>query len=415
MSLKIIELDITNTRKIKAFQLVLDGENMNIAGDVSQGKTTAINSLWEILSKKNDSLTHGEKKGTIKIRLGGDGRTIIAERKNTKKGSTVNVYFEDSEDKITIADFKKMLSTLSVNPHKLMDLGQTELIKTLARSAKLEIDLDDVDDKISKLEQKRLDLSRDIDLLNPGGKPEKVEKVVLNDLVGKLDNLKSLRQGNEDDIEEILQIANYQEELMDEVSDFHGRISSLMGKHEEAEKRKKELKPAIDSFIDVNPEIGVLKLELSKAQETNENNARYEAWLTRKKDQDSAIEHRGEVNEEILELRGEKRDALSNAKWPIDGLSIENGVVIFNGCELSNLGTSEQILVTSAIAINDINNHQIKVVRLDGIEAMSKDHFDKLTKLFNDNGIQVLSTRVSRGEIEDNEIQIIEGRVDGTN
>ena len=75
--MKIISIAINNTRKIKAFFLRLDGNNMHIAGPTGTGKTTATNVLFEAFSKKADSLTHGEKKGSLVIRLGNSIKTLI--------------------------------------------------------------------------------------------------------------------------------------------------------------------------------------------------------------------------------------------------------------------------------------------------------------------------------------------------
>ena len=145
--MKIVKLDITNTRKIKAFSMELDGNNLLVAGDVSEGKTTVINALWEIISKKGDSITHGENKGRIKIKLSDGTRSIIAERVTTKKTSTLRLIDEDGEN-LSASDFKSMISDLSVNPHQIIHLKGEEQVKTLLKAAEVSIDLQAVNQNL---------------------------------------------------------------------------------------------------------------------------------------------------------------------------------------------------------------------------------------------------------------------------
>ena len=64
-----------------------------------------------------------------------------------------------------------------------------------------------------------------------------------------------------------------------------------------------------------------------------------------------------------------------------------------------------------ALAADQIGQAVVRVVRLDGVESMSAEDFAQLETLFRERGIQVLSSRVSRGDLEDGEILIHEGKV----
>jgi hypothetical protein len=149
--------------------------------------------------------------------------------------------------------------------------------------------------------------------------------------------------------------------------------------------------------------------QISSAEETNRKAAVYAAYQDGVKKYEELIDAHKEADRKVKELFAKRKAALDSAKWPIEGLTISDGDVYYNGILFDNLGESEQMLVTAAIALGDIEKHDIKIVRMDGVESMSKKDYETLRTLFNERGVQVLSTRVSRGGIEQNEIEIVDG------
>ena len=88
----IIEIEIINNRKIRAFHSKLNGSNLEIAGSTGTGKTTAVSALWDIITKPKDGLTHGTKTGETKIVLSDGSKSITAKRAMTPKTSTISLF-----------------------------------------------------------------------------------------------------------------------------------------------------------------------------------------------------------------------------------------------------------------------------------------------------------------------------------
>jgi len=468
--LNILSIDIKNNRKIECFKTVLNGKNLEVAGETNTGKTTAISALWDILEKKSDSLKHGEKNGYVKIKIGDDDKWLIATRKHTAKTSTITII--DSEgDPVSVGDFKSMISSLSVNPHKIIEMKATQQTETLLNAANMgEFDLIAVDAEIEKVEGERLTAYRVMEALKPGVEPEKVEKVEINVLVDKKakavktntdnqsakDHLVTLRadlvknketaeQYETDQInaaeqakkESDTDITQYDID-MDEIHKRHDREVATLNTRMENKKstnahtytdcingiktkmiicatEAKQLADRIVSGekytkdledIDIEP----IDKELADIEETNQKATLYMVWKEKDDKHVTAADQHSDLDIKIKELRQSKKTALDSAQWPIPGLSIQDGNVIYNDFLLSNLGQSEQMLVCAALAIEDIKAHPMRVVRMDGIESMSKNDFESLKTLFNGHGIQILSTRVSRGDVDPEEITIIEGK-----
>lgn len=404
--MKIINIVIDNTKIIRCFRAKLDGKNLHVAGDVSEGKTTAISALWDIIEKKGDSITHGEKKGCVRIILEGNGKRIIAERLTKASVSTLKIIDQDG-DKITAQDFKGMISALAVDPHKIMSMKGAEQVKTLLSAASVDMDLEKADEEIAKIEADRLAAHQKVDALKPGDEPEKAEAVDVSALIKERDEATQKNQKNQTSRENL-------SNLKQEKAEFDSTIHKLKTQLEKEEKELAEIKENIIASTDVcamlvDADTKALDEQIESSTATNTKANLHDAWVLRSESFEKAQAAHKELDESVREKKQAKVDALETAKWPLEGLAVEDGKVIYNGNLLSNLGESEQMLVCCALAIKDIKAHELKVVRLDGVESMSQEHLGAMVKMFNDEDIQVLSTRVSRGEIEPEEIQIVEG------
>lgn len=419
--MKIISIEISNNKAIKCFNLELDGENLEITGTTGTGKTTAISALWDIFEKGGDMLTHGKKKGSVKIELSDGKKSIFAKRVNTRSSSTVTLTTDRGET-ISTKDFKKMISQLSVNPHKIMDMKPSEQTKTLLKSANLgDFDLDAADKSIADAEENRLNLKRQATMINPGERPDKVQRVDVSALIAERDGKQEVNAINQKGRDALQRLISDQVGNNDMVTSAKSELEELKKKLAHSEKRLENAnnfhaanldrinngQKHVDGLID--NDLTEIDSHINNAQSTNDAAAKYEQFLeTESKHEDATAAHT-EADQLVKKLRADKADALDNAHWPIEGLSVEEGKVIYKDYLLENLGESQQILVCSALAIADIKSHELKVVRIDGVESMSSVDFKQLQTLFNGEGIQVLSTRVSRGDAEPQEIVIVDG------
>lgn len=398
-------LEIKNNKQIEAFYVKLDGKNLHISGDTGQGKTTAISGLWDVFEKKSDQLTHGKEKGFVRITLGDGEKTIIAERRFTKKTNLVRITYENGE-RITAQDFTKMISKLSVNPHRIMDLKPQARINMLLESADLGgLDLTSMNSMITKLEETRLTQHREAVYAEPGEKPEKSEMVNISELVEKKVALEAGKTSYKTHVTEVENLESGLKRLESSLKEVENRIKDIKSKLKANQTYLDDPKNKQDQA-----EIDKTNRLIIEAQSINQKAADYERWEQQNKKHENAVKAHEETGKEIKKRKNAKKRALELAKWPIPGLSIEDDKILYNGIEFENLGESEMMLVCSGLAVNEIKNHPIRVVRLDGVESMSQGDFKKLVDLFCNLGVQVLSTRVSRGDKEENEIVITNGK-----
>lgn len=408
--MKILKVEIENYKAIRVFEQELNGENMAVAGTTGEGKTTAISALWDIIEKVGDPLTHGAKKGHIKLTLGDGDKTVTAERKFTAKTNSVIIMTGEGQ-KINVSDFKQWYNKLGVDPHQLMALGPAQRTNVLLQAVDLPegVDLEklDKDREAAATDRSLAKAKRDRDEAEIGEEPEQAAGVDTAELMQDLNEIQAHNHEVERQRDRVGVCGEQKIEYAEKIEALKDQIRMYEEDIGRAEAEEAELL----EWLDKNEPKPTDEIEqaLASAGEINEKASRHQAWEARQQRFLESAEEWEKLDKKVKALDKAKKDAVAAAKWPIDGLAVQNGEIVYNGVLLSNLGKSEQVLVCGAIAASTFKDGQLRVVRLDGTESMSKDDFLTLEALFNEKGIQVLSSRVTRGDLEDYEIVISEG------
>ena len=418
--MKILKIEIVNYKKIKILELELDGKNMNVSGATGAGKTTAISALWEILKNVGDPVTHGEMKGKIKVTLGEGNKKVFAEKRLAPKSSTVIIMTSEGE-KISVKDFREWFCDLGVNPHKILDMKPLEQTEILLKAVKLPagIDLDKLDEEREKLEDNRLGAFREMERAKKRIEVEieELESIDVSEMIKKIGEANLHNQiisNKQNDHIRAMESINV---LGGESIALHVEVEKLKEKIEAKRNVKKIVEDEIvelEKFLKENEPIKTTEMEntIENAQSINDKAAEYRQYVKDKAEYETYYKKHSDFDAKVKKIDKQKKDALAAAVFPIDGISIKDNQLYFNDCMLSNCGHSEQMLFCGALAASTIQDKKLKCVRMDGIESMSKEDFDKLEKIFNEAGIQVFSSRVSRGDKEDNEIVIVDGGIE---
>lgn len=404
----IIEIDIQNNKRIKAFYKVLDGEDLIVAGDTGIGKTTAITALWTVLEKADDQIKHGEERAKIKVKLSDGSKTMVCKREYYMSGEEEKsrIKITDSEgERVSVKDFKKLLSDLSVNPHLIAEMTPLERTNTLIKSAGIEEDIRNIDEELESAKEERTFLNRKRKETEPGPEPEKVEPVNIKEKSEKL-------QKRMDYNSQIKEDRSFLEAKKDGIETLKEKISKLKKELREAQET---LDRETDKYKDLSEELegkdildlSDLKQEIEEAEERNRKASEWSTWKKQQAEHEKTRDQYQNIKEQISSFRKKKKKLLEEADFPLEGLNIEDGEIYYKGVKFENLGKSERILVSSGLAKEQIG--KIRVVRIDGIESMSREDFNALRDLFKGANIQILASRVSRGELEPNEITIEEG------
>lgn len=397
--MKILQIAIENYKSISTLVLEPNGNNVKITGATGQGKTTAISALWDIFQMVGQPIKNGEKKGKIRVTLGDGQPEIIVERRFTAKTKQLIISDPEGNNKLSAPEFKELFCNLAVNPHKIMEQGPTEQLNTLLQTVTFPqgFNLQGVENSIESLSQDASDFGRDIKRMEVdlGVRPEEAQTV---DLVVLYDEKNAIAKQNAD----VLKSKNL-----------------LISTHEKVKEISESMQKWVAYIADLEnyllntKELDILSVEtkIMNSEATNIKAQTFKTWSESLEKIEQTKTFQAQKIEAVKKLKAEKATALDQANWPVKGLKTENGKILYKNVPLSQLGNSEQMLICGALAATQIKEKDLKIVRMDGIESMSKEDFAQLSDIFNREGIQVLSSRVSRGDVELGEIVIENGKI----
>jgi hypothetical protein len=87
---------------------------------------------------------------------------------------------------------------------------------------------------------------------------------------------------------------------------------------------------------------------------------------------------------------------LAEAKIPVDGLTVQDGIPLINGLPVSNLSDGE--LLELCVDITVSKPGQLGIILVDGAERLDKASRERLYAKCKSKGLQLIATRVTDSE-----------------
>ena len=207
-------------------------------------------------------------------------------------------------------------------------------------------------------------------------------------------------------------------ELIRQQQDILYRNGENQRKRQERDKYERELAQAQIAFEEAKARLAEAEENAVIARKSAENlvdestaeleqnivqieelNKKIRANLDREKAEIDADEYRSQyqrLSDEIDDIRKAKKDLLNNADLPLQGLSVENGELIYNGYMWDNMSGAEQLVVATSIVRK--LNPDCGFVLLDKLEQMDTDTLKEFGLWLEKQGLQAIATRVSTGD-----------------
>lgn len=134
-------------------------------------------------------------------------------------------------------------------------------------------------------------------------------------------------------------------------------------------------------------------------RQIDEINRKVRANLDKDKAETDASDYRQQyevLTGEINAIRDQKAELLENADLPLEGLSVEDGELIYNRQRWDNMSGADQLKVSTAIVRKLKPN--CGFILLDKLEQMDLDTLNEFGAWLEQEGLQAIATRVSTGE-----------------
>lgn len=406
--MKIIELQVDRIKRIVAAFINPSGEIVTIAGKNGAGKSTLLDSIeWALGGARGiqaKPIRKGEQSGRIQVKLGDrDVELIVTRTFNEGKRPELTVTTTDGFTPPGGAQgvLDALLGDLSFDPHAFDRMDERSKFNELLRVFPIGVDplrikgLNDTD------YAKRTDVNREAKakrqlaaaVVVPVDAPsERIDESALIDRMqeaGEANAQIETRKAKRVDAVRSVAIArSLSEQLIEKAKNAQREVERL---NREATLKKEEadgLQEKIDSAPPLpDPiDIAAIRVELQAAQSANKTFDAAVAATTKRDELTEQAETAEALSKELTDRMAtreqEKADAIAAATFPVDGLSVGDGVVTLDGLPLDQASTSDRTKVSVAIAMHA--NPKLRVILIrDGslldeaslaqIEAMARD------------------------------------------
>lgn len=415
MTIKIASLTTENVKRVKSVHIEPSPNGLTIiGGNNNNGKTSILDSIAWALGGNKYRPSKAQREGsvvppTINLKL---SNGLIVERKG--KNSDLKVT-DPTGTKAGQNLLDSFVEELAINLPKFINSSDKEKANTL-------LEIIGVGQQLYELEcqeKEKYNMRRSIGQIADQKEKFAKEQPFYPEAPKTLVSITDLITQQQD----ILAKNGENQRKRDMTDQLHRQATQLMAEIERQENTLANLKEQYQSVLrdyDVAQKTSE-ELEDESTEELEESIANIEAInikvranLDREKAEQDAAEYRAQYSSlttEIESLRKQRMDLLQNADLPLEGLSVEDGELLYNGQRWDNMSGSQQLMVSTAIVRK--LKPECGFVLIDKLEQMDMQTLNEFGAWLEQEGLQAIATRVSTGDecsiiIEDGYVKDIE-------
>ena len=393
MSMKINKLEIENVKRVKAVKLEPSENGLTIiGGNNNQGKTSVLDAIaWALggdkyrpsQAKNADSVIPPNLKVVM-------NNGLVVERKG--KNSDLKVT-DPSGKKGGQQLLNEFVEQLALDLPKFMEATSKEKAQTLLRIIGVGDRLRQLEQEEKSLYQERLTVGQIADRKKKFADeqpffPEAPKTLVsASELIRRQQDILARNGENQRKRERLHELEQKSQRIME-------KLQELLREQKEVEADLAVARKSAENLRDESTE--ELERDLEQIEEINR---KVRANLDKDKAETDAQDYKDQyaaLTGKIEKVRQEKRDLLDNVQMPLDGLSVQDGELIYRGQKWDNMSGSDRLKVSTAIVRK--LNPQCGFVLLDKLEQMDLGTLREFGEWLEDERLQAIATRVSVGD-----------------
>ena len=412
MSVKITALEAENVKRIKAVALTPSPTGLTlVGGNNNQGKTSVLDALAWALGGDRFRPDAAQRDGAIapahlKVTL---SNGVVVERKGKNASLTVTDPTGRRSGQQLLNAF---VEPLALDLPRFMDASDKEKADILLRIIGVGSELQVKDLEIKGLYDKRTFTGQLAaqkkhfaeEMISYPEAPD--EPVSASELIRQQQDILARNGENQRLRAQYAELEQQVQQCVDELKRTRERIATLQqladeldAKHTKLFDQRETARKTVSQLQDES----TAELEAS-IRDIEETNRKVRANLEKSRAEDEAAQYASEydrLTESIQQKRAERMALLNGADLPLPGLSVEDGVLTYNGKHWRDMSGSDQLRVAAAIVRR--LNPDCGFVLLDKLEQMDMTTLQEFSAWLEAEGLQAIATRVSTGS----ECQII--------
>lgn len=399
MSVKINQLELENVKRIKAVKVEPTQNGLTIIGGKNaQGKTSVLDAIAWALGGEDFRPTKADREGSVtkpnlKVTL---SNGIIVERKG--KNSSLKVT-DPSGAKAGQTLLNSFIEKLALNIPKFMEANDKEKANTLLQIIGVGPQLVELERQEKEAYQRRLTAYQIADQKKKFAKEQPYysdapkELISPQDLINEQQEILAKNGENARKRQLVSQFSYQVNTLSDEVAALKQRLDQKQAELNEAMNNLNIAKTDALNLIDQSTE----ELE-NNLRSIEDINSKVRANMAKEKaemDAEEANQEWSKCDKELKDVRKAKLDLLNGSDLPLPELSIEESELVYKGQKWDNMSSAEQLIVATSIVRK--LNPECGFVLVDKLEQMDIDTMKEFGEWAEQEGLQVIGTRVSTG------------------
>jgi len=380
--MKILRFSASNFKKLVAVEIEPDGNVITITGKNGAGKSSVLDAIVTALGGKNVAPRKPIREGQEKAIIVVETDELVVTRKFTPSGSYLEVVNMDGfVAKSPQAVLDKLVGAIAFDPLAFCSKSEKEQRQILIEL--MGVDLATHDKKIAALAEHRKNLmaqkkTAEIDLARmPYYADAPAEEVSMTSLVAQMKQAnehnakyRNLQQMADQDMKRLAELLEQMKRLKTEIDD----VGAMAKRSQTA---LSQMQP-IDT-TQIERQAADLE-ELNRRVRDNASHDAASAEIGRLADQISA------EFQKIKTAEADKANALAEVKLPLEGLSVDETGVLYNGIPLSQVNHARQVEISMAIQM--ALNPKLKVMLVNG-NGLDDDTFAAITKMVQERDYQL--------------------------
>lgn len=400
MPIKINKLEIENVKRVKAVKIEPTANGLTIVGGKNnQGKTSVLDAIAWGLGGNKYRPSQATREGSVipphlHIVL---SNGLVVERKG--KNSDLKI-IDPNGQKGGQQLLDSFVEELAINLPKFMNSTNKEKANILLQIIGVGNQLYELEKQENELYNQRRTIGQIADQKTKYAKEQPYfpdvpkEPISMSELIQQQQAILARNGENQRKREQLAFIEQKHIQQQQEVERLKQQLSiaenALLQTSQDLEIAKKSALDLLDE--------STAELE-TNIQQIEDINRKVRANLDKDKAESDAHEYHNQYNQltvKIEEVRKQKSTLLQSANLPLEGLSVQDGELIYNGQKWDNMSGADQLKVSTAIV------RKLKpdcgFILLDKLEQMDLDSLHEFGKWLEQEGLQAIATRVSTGE-----------------
>jgi DNA repair exonuclease SbcCD ATPase subunit len=398
--MKITSFEAENVKRIKAVSIEPTPSGLTvIGGNNNQGKTSVLDAIAWALGGEKYRPSNAEREGSVlppKIRIEMDNGLIV---ERSGKNASLKV-IDPTGRRGGQQLLNEFVEQLALDLPKFMELSEKE------KALKL-LEIIGVGDKLFELDRQEQTLYNERHYLGQI-KDQKIkyareleyfpdapaELISITDLIKEQQDILAQNGENQRKRREKEKYEAQLNVLLKDMQILREKLEALEKLLDDTEEDYKIACMAVEDLTDLSTERieeAITNIEITNAQ--------IRANLDRERAEEEAHKYKEDydaLTDKIESVRQERLDLLKNAKLPLEGLSIQDSKLTYNGKFWDSMSGSEQLIVAASI-VRKLNPN-CEFVLMDKLEQMDLQTLAEFGRWLETEGLQVIATRVSTGD-----------------